>query len=147
MGLRTTIGKKSPNMFQIERRGLLAKVHIAKKQLALTDGEYRAALSGWGVASAGALSVSELSELVAYFEQLGFVPKRGGSKAAQPSNRQAEALRARIRAEFTEIDNGEKRLDGLVKKMCRVDRLEWCHNPAKLKQLLRIAKTIKEEGP
>lgn len=125
----------SPNAFKDQRRGLLALVHIAKKQLGLTEDEYLGALSGFGVASAGALSVPELEGLVEYFKSVGF--KRLKVKGKGLKAGQAAALRARIRDEAGKLENGEARLEGLVRKTCGVDRLEWVRDPSKLKRVLR----------
>lgn len=132
--------KKSPNLLESRRKGLLAVVHIAKKELGLTDGEYRAALSQFGAASAGAMSVPELESLADYFKTLGFRGK--GRDAARQANGQAAALRARILAEAGNLENGAARLAGLVKKICGVDRLEWCRDAARLKQVLSTISAI-----
>ncbi|KAF5050853.1 hypothetical protein DSECCO2_425100 [anaerobic digester metagenome] len=64
------------------RRGyMLAKVHIAKAQLGLTDEEYRAVLHGqYGKNSAKDLSVVQLHGLLIYFQKLGWQGRRGSAK-------------------------------------------------------------------
>ena len=138
-GAKQTAGKKSPNKIQRQRNGLLAIVHIAKKDLGLDDAEYMETLGVYGVSSAGAMSVPELEDLVDYFGSLGFKKK---GQAFQPADkgrqRMAQALHARIWEEALGLDNGEKRLAGLVKKIANVDNLRFCRNVGNLKQILKI---------
>ena len=48
-----------------QRKALLAKIHVAKKQLGLTEEEYRALLDGhFGAASAADLGLTDLKRLV-----------------------------------------------------------------------------------
>ena len=69
------------------RNTMLAKVHLAKKQLALADESYRDILRRvTGQDSASALSERELDRVLAEFKRLGFKPKpnrTGTSKHAQ----------------------------------------------------------------
>ena len=133
--------KKSPNRFQRQRTGLLAIVHIAKKALGFTDGEYRAVLKRYGASSAAALSIGELEDLVKYFETLGFVAKKGrsgGENQRKFRESHAEALRERVLQEAAKLENGEARMLGLLKSKAGVDRLEWCADVGKLKQVVRV---------
>lgn len=135
-------GKKSPNRIQKQRNGLLALVHIAKAQLGLPDHFYREILKNYGVSSAAALSIPELENLVQHFEHRGFVPK----KKKRTGSGQAKALRERIRDEAAKIENGEKRMEGLVKKIAQVDQLDWCRDVGKLRQILKILGKIKDDS-
>jgi hypothetical protein len=138
-------GKKSPNVLQRQRNGLLAIVHIAKKDLGLDDVAYRDVLGFYGVASSAALSISELEDLVGHFESKGFkkAGKPGGQEAGR--RRMAEALHGRIRTEAEKLDNGQARLSGLVKKIANVDDLRFCRNTRKLKQILKIICVMQEK--
>jgi phage gp16-like protein len=58
-----------------DRRGMLAKVHVAKKQLGLDDDSYRAVVVRiTGRDSAGKASAGDLERLLAEFTRLGFKP-------------------------------------------------------------------------
>lgn len=114
-----------------ERRTLLAKVHIAKSQLRLSDSQYDACLSGFGVESAKDLTDHQLKKLVAYFKHLGWKPK-------PTATARVIALRKRIESAALELPNGENRLPGLVKKICGVASLAWAKDEAKLKRLLAV---------
>jgi len=61
-------------------RALLAKVHIAKKDLALADENYRAILVRiTGRSSSAECSERQLEQLLAEFARLGWKPKAGKS--------------------------------------------------------------------
>lgn len=135
-------GKKSPNALQRQRNGLLAIVHIAKKDLGMDDAAYRDVLGFYGVSSSAALSISELEDLVDHFQSLGFKVQRFAGRAFQPAEngrrRMAQALHARIWEEALGLVNGEKRLAGIVKRVANVDDLRFCRNVGKLKRILKI---------
>lgn len=58
------------------RRAALAKIHIAKKELAMTDDSYQALLQRLtGKESAQTLSLLDLEKLLAEFKRLGWRPK------------------------------------------------------------------------
>lgn len=139
--------KLSPNRLQQQRNGLLALVHIAKKDLGLTDEEYRACLERYGAGSAGALSISEMERLVKYFKSIGFIkkPAAKGSKRRFSCHGQVMALQDRIRSTVQDMENGEARMTGLVKAKCGVDDLRFCRDVKKLKQVLRVMTLIKEQ--
>ena len=138
-----------------ERRGLLAKVHIAKKELGIPDDDYRQILKReFGKYSAKDLTRLELEYLVDYFKSKGFKVQGSGFKVqGSEDNRergtvnlqnQLEALRARIQDIACQIENGERRLRGLVKKILGVDCITWCKDPGKLKRLLAALEKIRK---
>lgn len=127
--------KADSSKLDSQRRGLLAKIHIAVKELGLPDVHYKDIKAGrYGVESAADLSNLQLEDLVEYFKSLGWKPHRKS---------QAYRLRERVEGLALEIQNGANRLPGLVKKICDVDKLEWCHATAKLKRLVAVLEKIK----
>jgi len=127
-----------------QRQGLLAKIHIAKKDLGLTDDQYEAMLSGMKVKSARELTVLQMEKLVQYMKHHGWRP--GKSRKLKPVDAQIAALKDRVRETSLEIANGQERLPGLIKKICGVDSLTWCRDVNKLERLLAVLGKIKEEG-
>ena len=116
-----------------ERRGLLAKVHIAVKELGLDNQTYEdIKLGRYSKASAADLTNAQLEDLVGHFVDLGWKGKRGKTR----KHTQVEKLRDRAGAIALDLDHGEKRLIGFCNKICGVDDLKWCHDVAKLKQLI-----------
>jgi hypothetical protein len=129
-------GKNDPQAWL--RRALLAKVHIAKKELCLEEELYRGILRAeFGVDSAAQLSNGELERLVHHFELKGW---RARSRAAQ----HVEALKERIGQELLHSQFTDRRLRGLVRKLCGVDDLRFCRDPRRLKRLLAAILRIKE---
>lgn len=141
--------KKSQSKLTPIRKALLAKVHIAKKDLALDDDEYMGALNRVArtdhgiVTSAAALSEDELTDLVEYFKTIGFKPRK--TPAAQAREKQAAALRRRAMVIAADLPGGEKRLAGLAKKICGVELITWCHDPKTLKGLVAALTKIQKQ--
>jgi hypothetical protein len=124
-----------------QRRGLLAKVHIAIHDLGISEPDYRYILErNFHTDSARHLSVFQLQFLVNYFEEKGWRPKKVANKPSQ-----AAALRARILEIAGGLENGKRRLSGLCWKLCGTERVEWCRETGKLKRLLMALETIKKQ--
>ena len=130
--------KSSDDKIHRRRNGLLALVHIAKKELALRDDEYRDVLKYWGVKTSAQMSIPELEELVEYFESLGFKKKVSADRDLGSGVGQITALRERVRAEAGKLSHGEQRLKGLVRKIAKTDDLNSCRDVKKLKQILKV---------
>ena len=126
-----------------ERNALLAKVHIAKKELALPDGDYRAILEyEFNKRSAADLTILELEYLVGYFRSHGWQPR----PVADPrliTKQQLDALRKRARDISREIENGERRLRGLTWSQCGVEDIRWCRSAKQLMRLLAALEKIR----
>jgi phage gp16-like protein len=130
-----------------QRRGLLAKIHIAKSDLGLTEDEYGAILKGFKVESAGALSIPQMENAIKLFKHYGWKPlrtKRYRAKKADDRALQAAALKERVEEEIATVKNGQERLPALVKKICGVDALIWCSDPRKLERLLAVIGKIRD---
>ena len=133
----------SNNPHAKERKTLLAKVHIAKKELALPDGDYRAILEyEFNKRSAADLTILELEYLVDYFRSHGWQPRPGADPRLVTVN-QLEALRVRARAIAAQIENGERRLRGLTWSQCGVEDIRWCRSAKLLKRLLAALEKIR----
>lgn len=89
--------KKRPS--KPRRNQLLGKVHIAKKQLNLSDDDYRDTVEAlFGVRSASKLSDRRLTQLIEHFKVLGFKPKKSGfaeqtEKSPRPSKEKERLIR------------------------------------------------------
>lgn len=126
-----------------QRRGLLAKIHIAKKQLGLTPDQYEAILSGYKVESARDLTMQQLESMVKYLKYLGWRPYRVRKRA--PVERKITALQDRCRELAATMENGEERLAGLIKSKAGVDALEWLRDTVRLKQILVIMEKYRSQ--
>lgn len=125
-----------------QRRGLLAKIHIAKAQMGLNDGEYEMILKSFKVASAADLTLPQLENMVMLLKHYGFKPRK--SRKAAALDDRLTALRRRCVEEAKGMENGEKRMAGLALKICGVTQLAWCRDAARLERLLAVLGKIKE---
>lgn len=124
-----------------QRRGLLAKIHIAKKEMGLSDDQYEMVLRASQVASAADMTLTQLETTVKLLKNYGWKPRKS-RKAAALADRLA-ALRRRCVEIATGMEDGEKRLAGLAQKICGVGSLTWCHDAGKLERLLAVLGSIK----
>jgi len=107
------------------RRAMLAKIHIAKKEMGLDDATYRAKLQHiTGKNSSGKMSFAELDQVLAAFKNSGWKPainKNHRPKAANASARKIYAM-------WTELKSlglvSAVRPDGFVKRMTGKQRPE-----------------------
>lgn len=114
-----------------QRRSLLAQVHIAKKELGLDDGTYRAVL--WEQVrreSAGEATLPALEKLLRHFEAKGWKKKpgkKGPARAAKdsPQVRKIRALWLKLAEAGAVRDPSEAALRRYVKRQTQVDHLAW----------------------
>jgi phage gp16-like protein len=110
----------------------LAKIHIAKKELNLTDEVYRAILhEQFRKESAAQLTPMQVGRLLRHFQNLGWKPKRqrslpGIEKASDPMSRKIRALWIELHKAGVVHNSSEQALLVFVQKMTKVARLQWC---------------------
>lgn len=143
------IERKGPPVLHSEaehkqRRGLLAKIHVAKKQMRLNDGEYEMMLRSFKVATAADMTLAQLELFIKLLKHYGWKPQAAikSSKLTE----QMTALRRRCVEASSKIENGEKRLAGLAMKICGTSQLSWCRDVKKLERLLAVLGKIIEGG-
>ena len=111
------------------RRRDLAKIHIAKKQLGMSDTAYREMLgSVAGATSAADLDGPGRSKVLVHLKKCGFRPVY--KSARKPIKRRSaakgrEPLLAKVRAILTDLRLPWKYADSMAKKMFKVDRVHW----------------------
>lgn len=114
--------------------GLLAKLHVAKKQLGLQDSEYRAVLNGaTGKSSAAGMSEGELARSLAAFEKLGFKPASTRQKINRPPHvRHIYALWGELQGLGAVVkgSKGAGALRAFVKRQSGVNAPEFLTVPA-----------------
>lgn len=129
------------------RRAMLAKVHVAKKQLRMTDDDYVAVLlRETGRTSAGDCTQAELHRLIGAFERLGFDAKarpRGPRPADHPAARKARALWISLGLLGAVRDPSEKALESFARRQIGCDRLQWA-NQALVYKLVEALKAMAE---
>lgn len=115
------------------RNGDLAKIHLAKKQLNMSDEDYRAMLWTQGrVHSSKDLDHAGRASVLDYLKAIGFkaasVPGSKRRSRPTPSPDKAKLVR-RIRAQLISLDRKpDTYADGISKHMFGVDFYEWCNH-------------------
>lgn len=130
------------------RRALLAKVHLAKKDLGLSDDDYQSVvLTVTGQMSAGTCDTAQLIRLVEHFKSKGFRASPGKAKpgarrpADHPSARKARAMWISLH-QLGAIDNpSEQALEGFARRQLKVEALQWA-NQAQCYKLVEALKAI-----
>lgn len=123
-------------MTTARRNAELAKIHCAKRDLALDDDAYRQML--WTVArvhSAKDLDEHGRRAVLNHLRSRGWKPAvRGrGGRTRIPDDRQA--LRRKIDAMLDEAGRTTAYGDGMARRICKVDRLDWC-TPEQLRKIV-----------
>lgn len=110
----------------MNRRGLLALVHCARKDLALDEETYRAVLERVaGKASASELGDGELGRVVDHFRSLGWTPKSGKAPTRNGHVRKLWAVWAELCSSGRVRSPTRAALKAFVKRMTGVDDPEW----------------------
>lgn len=121
---------------QSVRKGLYAKIHIARKELRLDEETYRDMLAErYGVRTASKMSIAGLEDLVAHFVNLGWkpsqraAPKRAGSRKASPGReaRKARALWISLFHMGVVADPSEAALAAYARRQTKIEAPEWIH--------------------
>ena len=119
------------------RKAELAQIHIAKVQLALDDDAYRAILvQVTGKTSSKDLTWQGRKALIDHFKKIGFKVK--ANKAGRPAPKVAgdrRALIAKIEAQLAEAGRPWAYADALAKRICKVERIDWC-KPEELEKIM-----------
>jgi len=111
-------------------KSTLAKIHVAKKQLAMDDDSYRAMLrSVGGVESSKDLTPTAASRVLKHLERSGFKPvarlanKRSSADDAQ--SRKILALWLALHARGIVRNSSNEALAAYVKRQTGVEALQW----------------------
>ncbi len=124
------------------RRSLIAKVHVARKELGLAEDDYRAVLLRiTGRMSAAECDERQLGAVLDEMKRHGFVakPARASRSADHPSALKARALWISLHA-LGVIDNpSEQALEAFARRQLGCERLQW----AKQGQSFRLIEALK----
>ena len=114
-------------------RAILAKIHVAKKQLAMEDDAYRAMLmSVAGVKSSKDLTVAQAEKVLAHLQKCGFKPLAPKTRPCAPAADRAALVRklgAQLGAAGRDWAYLERAADGrtsMVRRICGVDAISFC---------------------
>lgn len=121
---------------------LMAKIHIAKKDLHLDDDTYRDVL--WrvtGKRSCKDMTIAQLQDVVKDMEKSGFKPKAAPKHGKKPSVvGKREPLMGKIHAMLTDMGLHWNYAHGMADKMFSIKRLQWLNDSQlyKLTQALSV---------
>ena len=134
-----------------QRRALLAKVHIAPKQLGMTEEDYRAVLRRvTGQCSAGQCNVTQLQALIEEFRRRGFStqaprPNRDNAprRADHPVARKARAMWISLGLVCAIRQSEEAALEAFARRQMDCEKLQWA-NQAQGDRIIEALKQIAE---
>jgi len=116
------------------RRAMTAKIHVAKKDLALDEDDYRQILlEETGQTSAARCTEAELEKVIRRFEGLGWkaLPKASSTGASRPAQhpvaRKARALWISLYHLGAVESPTEKALESFAKRQLKCERLVWAN--------------------
>ena len=127
------------------RRCQLAKIHIAKKQLKLTDDVYRGILlQVGGVDSSKDLDDAGRARVLDHLRQLGLQHepscKEIPAYPGRPGNMEDECRGPQLKKIEALLTAGHKPweyADGIARKVCGIDRVAWC-TPDQLHKIVGV---------
>lgn len=127
------------------RKSELAMIHVAKKDLALPDDEYRQLLLAvTGKTSSKDLDWQGRKKLLDHFKKIGFKARAKGAGRARPSVGKDRAARmGKVEALLADSGLSWAYADGLVTKLfantTKVERIEFCDGEHLAKVIAALA--------
>lgn len=122
------------------KKPLMAKIHIAKKELALDDDTYRDVL--WrvtGKRSCKDMTIAELEAVIKDMQNSGFKPKPAKSHGQKPDViKRRQSLMGKIHAMLTDLGLHWNYAHGMGDKMFGIKRLQWLND----KQLYKLTQAL-----
>jgi phage gp16-like protein len=125
-----------------ERRVLIAKIHVAKKEMALLEDDYRAMLiEVTGRVSSADCTIAELRAMIEAMKAKGFQPKKSATAADHPFAKKARALWISL-YHLGAIDNpSEQALEAFACRQLGCMKMQWA-NQAQSYKLVEALKAI-----
>jgi len=131
---------KSKSVRLTGRRGLLALVHCARKDLHLDEETYRAVLlQVGGKASAAELGDQDLGRVVDRFRGLGWKPKGSAKPSRDGHVRKLWAVWNELCATGVVRNPNRAALKTFVKRMTNIDEPDWL-DPAQVNRVIEALK-------
>lgn len=126
----------------------LAKIHIAKKELAMDDATYRAMLQNVaGVSSSKALSDDGITRVLTHLQRCGWKPKNTGTIGKKPSmGHGRQALVGKVEALLAEAKRPWSYADAMTKRMFGVEKTDWLDAEQLAKLVAALTYDAKRHG-
>ncbi|MFZ6687528.1 gp16 family protein [Undibacterium sp. SXout11W] len=130
------------------RKAELAQIHIAKVQLALADDAYRAILvQVTGKTSSKDLTWQGRKALLDHFKKIGFkVKAKASGRPAPIVAKDRQALIGKIEAQLAEAGKPWIYADAMAKRICKIDRIDWCEPEYLTKIIAALSYNAKRHG-
>lgn len=144
--LKLAVDNSTPATVADQRRALLAKVHVARKQLGMVEDDYRATLARvTGHTSAKDCSNRQLDRVLSELTRMGFSAARRtrSPRAGSGVARKARALWIGLYQLGAIGDRSEAALEAFGRRQLHVDRLQWA-NESEGFRLIEALKAIAE---
>lgn len=107
-------------------RASLAKIHIAKKQLGMDDGTYRAMLrQHGGVSSSKDLTQASAVKVLQHLVRSGFKATAPKVERRPTTTQDRDALMRKIEAQLSDQKRPWTYADAMAKRMFKVDKVSW----------------------
>lgn len=132
----------------MSRNPALAKIHIAKKELAMDDDTYRAMLlSVAGVSSSKDLTEVTAPLVLAHFQRCGWKPKSAVKFGRKPRVGQGrQALIGKIEALLAEAGRPWHYADAMAQRMFQVEKTDWLDSEQLQKLVAALTYDAKRHG-
>lgn len=130
------------------RRSMLAKVHIAKKQLVLSDDDYQQILlDETGKMSAGDCNEQQLDKVLARLQRQGFkpLPKKGTAQAQHPMAKKARAMWISLYQLGVVRNSSEDALEAFATRQLGCEKLVWARQ-SQANRLIEALKAMAERA-
>ncbi|MCW3479715.1 regulatory protein GemA [Neisseriaceae bacterium JH1-16] len=130
------------------KQATLAKIHIAKKELGLDDGTYRAMLQTVaGVTSSKDLTAAGSAKVLEHLKRCGWKPKASAHADRKPkASAPRRALIGKIEALLAEASRSWAYADAMAQKMFQVEKLEWLTPEQLVKVVAALTYDAKRHG-
>ena len=126
------------------RHKMLAKIHIAKKQLGMNDDCYREMLKQVaGVKSAKELDLSGFDKVLRHLKQVGFKARSKAQYPGRPHNADSQRQIKKIEALLADNNLSWKYADAIAARMFGIKKIAWCLPPQLSKIITAL---IKQHG-
>lgn len=129
-----------------QARKALAAIHVLKKQACMTEDEYRAMLlAQTGLASCKDMSLAQLKRVLDHFARLG-VKSTARLRRERVGGASRQRLIAKLNAQLAAAGRNRTYLNGMIKRIAKVDALEFCDEAALSKLVAALAYDAKRHG-
>lgn len=124
----------------------IAAIHVLKKQAGMSDDEYRAMLlAQTGHKSCKGMDIGQLQCVLDHFSRLG-IKSMARKRRERVGGSSRQRLMAKLSAQLAAAGRNRSYLDGMVKRIAKVDALEFCDEAALTKLIAALAVDAKRQG-